>query len=130
MEGFLNFCAYFGACIAFWALSISIYVRITPYREFELIRQGNMAAAFSLSGAALGMAMPLVSLAAHAVSVVDLAMWAVVALLAQLALWLVLSRTLFPGMKAAVQEDKRSVGMMMGAMSICIGAMNAGSLTY
>jgi hypothetical protein len=41
------------------ALFIAIYIRMTPYREMALIREGNMAASFSLSGSILGFVVPL-----------------------------------------------------------------------
>ena len=47
--------------LALTALFLAIYVRITPYREFALIRAGNVAAAASLSGALLGFVIPLAS---------------------------------------------------------------------
>ena len=130
MTGLPNFLAYFGACIGLWALSIAVHVRITPYRELALIRQGNSAAAWCLAGTALGLALPLVSLAAHAVSLADLAAWAAVGLVVQLLLWLLVSRTLLKGLREAVEADRASVGVLLGALSVSVGAINAGCLTY
>lgn len=42
------FLAYFAAAIALLGVFLLIYVNITPYHEFELIRSGNLAAAISL----------------------------------------------------------------------------------
>jgi putative membrane protein len=88
----LNFLLYFSLVIALWAAAIAVYVRITPYPEFRLAREGNLAATISLVGTALGLALPLASLAAHAVSLMDLALWAGVALAIQLLCWVVLAR--------------------------------------
>lgn len=126
----LNFALYFLACLLFWLAALAIYVRITPYPELRLVREGNVAAALSLSGTAIGLAMPLASLAAHAVSLWDLAIWALVALAVQLALWFVLGLTLFRGLRESITQDRRSVGLVVGAFSASVGLLNAASLTY
>ena len=51
IAGFPDFLAYFAFALAILALFVTIYVRATPYREFALIREGNIAAAISLSAA-------------------------------------------------------------------------------
>jgi putative membrane protein len=130
MPGLLNFLAYFGASVALWGASVALYVQLTPYHEVALIKQGNTAAAWSLAGTVLGLALPLASLAAHAVSLADLALWAGVGLAAQLLLWLVASLTLLRGLKGAIEANQASVGMLLGALSAGVGALNAGCLTY
>jgi putative membrane protein len=50
LGGFDDFLAYFAASLAMLAAFVAIYVRVTPYREISLIREGNIAAAASLSG--------------------------------------------------------------------------------
>jgi hypothetical protein len=53
--GLDDFLLYFAMSLALLAAFLAIYVRITPYREFALIREGNVAASLSLSGAMLGL---------------------------------------------------------------------------
>mgnify|MGYP003875383087 FL=1 len=43
-----------------------IYLRLTPYDEFKLIREGNIAAALSLAGALLGFVLTIASSITHA----------------------------------------------------------------
>lgn len=125
----LNFAAYFGLCLVLWALSLAIYVTLTPYREFALVKDGNVAAALSLSGTAIGLALPLASLAMHAVSLTDLLFWAVIALVAQLVLWAALRLFLFKDLKLAVESGRASVGTVVGALSLSLGLLNAACLT-
>lgn len=126
----LNFALYFGTALLAWGLSLALYVAVTPYAELALVRQGNRAAAWSLAGTALGLALPLASLVAHAVSLLDLASWALLALLAQLLLWLAARRLLVPELREAIESDRQSVGMLLGALSLGLGLINAASLTY
>lgn len=126
----LNFLLYFSVVIAFWAMAIVVYVRITPYPEFKLVREGNLAATASLIGTVLGLALPLASLAAHAVDISDLALWAGVALVVQLLCWLVLARLVFPWLPSAIVSNQASAGVLLGGFSAGIGLLNAACLTY
>ena len=49
-----NFLAYLGAAAVLLAAFVAIYLFVTPYDEIKLIRENNIAAAVSLSGAVLG----------------------------------------------------------------------------
>ena len=80
-----NFLIYFVASLILTALFLLIYTRVTPYREWALIRAGNNAAAVSLSGAAIGFILPLASAITHSVSWLDMVVWSVVAMIVQLA---------------------------------------------
>lgn len=126
----LNFALYFAVTLLAWAASLAIYVRITPYHELALVRAGNRAAAHSLSGAALGLALPLASLAANAVSLLDLMGWALLALAAQLLLWWLLQRLVFKDLRAQIEADNAAAGQVLGALAAGLGLINAACLTY
>ena len=126
----LNFAFYFAVTLVAWAVSLAIYVRITPYHELELVRAGNRAAAHSLSGTALGLALPLASLAVNAVSLLDLAGWAVIALAAQLLLWWLVQRLVFADLRAQIEQGNTAVGRVLGTLSLGLGLVNAACLTY
>ena len=53
-SAFPNFLRYIVVSFALAGLFLGIYVLITPWREFALIRGGNAAAAIALIGALLG----------------------------------------------------------------------------
>ena len=69
------FLSYFAVAVALIAVFLLVYVNVTPYDEMALIRQGNTAAAVSLSGALIGFAMPVANVIAHSDTLVDLAAW-------------------------------------------------------
>jgi putative membrane protein len=101
---------------------------ITPYHEIRLIRQGNKAAAYSFGGTAIGMAIMLYSTASGTFSVLELAAWGGVGLVGQILVFVVVS-LLIPGLKQGIEEDKTSQGILLGALSIAMGILNAGALT-
>ncbi len=65
-------------------VGIGIYMKLTRHDEMALIRAGNSAAALSLGGAIVGLALPLAFSLAASVSLWDLLIWGVVALVLQL----------------------------------------------
>ena len=87
IAGFPLFLLYFATAVALLVLFVAIYIRVMPHRELALIREGNVAAALSLSGALIGFVLPLASAVAHSVNPVDMVVWGVVALLVQLAVY-------------------------------------------
>ena len=120
---------YFAASLALLALFIFIYIRITPYRELVLIREGNVAAAASLSGAILGFVIPLAHSIAQSVNLADMALWGLIALVVQLLVYFAVSR-LIPGIARDIPEGKVAPGMLLGALSLATGILNAACMTY
>lgn len=129
LQGLDEFLVYFGLCIVFVGLFLAIYVRITPYREIELIRSGNSAAAASLSGAFIGFVLPLAAAVEHSVNPYDLAIWATIALVVQLLVYLVV-RAMLPDIGRDIPAGKVASGVFLGALSAGAGILNAASMSY
>ena len=73
------FILYFVIALILTAAFIAAYIQITPYKEFELIQEGNTAAALSLGGAVTGFVLALSAVIKHSVNVVDLSIWGLIA---------------------------------------------------
>lgn len=126
---FPSFLIYFATAISLLALFVLAYVFITPYREIALIRDGNAAAAASLSGALLGFVLPLASAIAHSRSLFDMAIWGLIALLVQLLAY-GLGRLLLPDLARDIPAGRMATGLFIGALSLAIGILNAACMTY
>ena len=129
IAGLPDFLAYLAFALAILALSVAVYVRVTPYREFALIREGNVSAAISLSGALIGLVLPLASAIAHSVSPMDMAVWSAIALLVQIVVYAVVGR-LVPHFGAAVEAGRVAPAVLLATVSLCAGILNAACLTY
>jgi putative membrane protein len=129
IRGFPAFILYFGASLALLALFIAIYIRITPYPEITLIRQGNVAAAASLSGAMLGFVVPLAHSIAQSANLADMALWGTIALIVQLLVYFVVRR-LMPGIASDIPTGKTGPGIFLGALSLATGILNSACMTY
>jgi len=119
--------AYVGTALALLAGFTAIYTLITPYRELALIRAGNKAAAISLGGTQIGFGLVLASTASHSISLLDMAVWAAVALAFQLVAFFV-ATLLLQGFREGIEADKESYGIALAAISITVGLVNAGAV--
>jgi len=129
LAGLDDFALYFALSLALLVLFVAVYIQVTPHRELALIRAGNTAAAVSLSGAILGFVLPLASAVIHSVALWDLALWGLIALVAQiLVFWAV--RLLLPGISRDIQDGKIGEALFLGAIAVATGILNAACMTY
>ena len=127
--GFDDFLAYLGVSLVLLGLFVAIYIRITPYREIALIREGNMAASFSLSGAMLGFIVPLAAAVEHSVSLVDMAIWGVIAMAVQLAAFVAAKLTI-PSITQDIPAGKGAQGFFLGTLSLGVGLLSAACMSF
>lgn len=127
--GFDDFLVYLGVSLAYLAVFIAIYVRVTPYPEIQFIRAGNMAAAYSLSGSIVGFAIPLASAVENSVNLADMALWALIAMGVQI-LAFVAVKLMIPGIARDMAEGKTAQGFFLGALSLAVGVLNSACMTY
>jgi len=127
--GFDDFLVYLALALVLLALFIVIYIRVTPYREMALIREGNMAASFSLSGSPLGFIIPLAAAVQHSVSLVDMAIWGLIAMVVQIAAFVVV-KLLIPSITEDIPAGKGAQGFFLGSLSLGVGLLNAACMSY
>ena len=102
-------------------LGALVYVMLTPHREITLIREGNAAAAVSLGGVLVGLAIPLgVSLNAST-SMIEIAVWGVSTVVVQLLVFR-LTDLLLRGLPQRIQEGE------VAAAALLVGAKLATAL--
>jgi len=63
------------AAAGVYGAGIAVYLRLTPFHELDLVRGGNVAAAITLSGALIGLAIPIGMTLAHSLNVADILIW-------------------------------------------------------
>ena len=128
VAAFPNFVRYVVVGFALAALFLWVYVLVTPWREFALIRAGNAAAATALVGALLGFCLPLANTIAHSVSLTDVVLWSLVALAVQVLVHVGM-RLMLPHLKRAIEADQSAAGITAAGFSLCFGLINAACLT-
>ena len=129
LQGLPAFALYFGMGVGFVALYLFAYLWLTPHREIALIRAGNVAAALALAGALIGYCLPLARALAQSVAPADLALWALVALLAQFVAY-GLTRALLPGYPGRIEAGELAAAITSTSLHVGIGLINAAAMTY
>lgn len=120
-----HFLAYFGAALALAVVFLFLYSRFTPHREFELIGEGNAAAATQLGGTFLGFAVPMALVIGNAVSIPDMLLWGAVAAVVQLLVFVAISRILFKAISDRIAEGCMASGLFVGSMGLGVGILQA-----
>ncbi|WLI06073.1 DUF350 domain-containing protein [Pseudomonas sp. FP597] len=123
--GFVSY--LLGAALLF-ALFQFVYTRLTPHKEFELIRAGNVSAAVALGGAIIGFAIPASNVIAYSISILDFVVWALIAAIVQLLAFLVTSLVL-KGTSARIKKGELAAGIYVAAVAISVGMLNAACMT-
>ena len=73
-----------GITIVLLALGASLYAWLTPFRDVQLIREGNTAAAISLGAVLVGLAIPLAVSLGFSTGELEMAIWGVAIIAVQL----------------------------------------------
>lgn len=129
LSGLPLFALFAGSCIVALAAFIVLYTLITPHRELMLVRQGNLAAAVSFGGAVIGFVIPLGRAVAQSVNVIDLGIWAAIALIVQLLVF-ALTTLLLKGASKKIEAGDLAAGCFLAFMAVAGGILNAACMTY
>jgi putative membrane protein len=125
-----QFVLWFSVAFGMLTLFVMLYNWLTPWHDVALIRQGNVAAACSFSGAMLGYAIVLASIISGATSRGDLLSWGVVGVVVQLLAYGVGRLMLGPGLRARMEAGDLASGVLLGALALAAGIINAATMLY
>lgn len=129
VAGLPAFLGYFAVGLAAYGVFAVIYTLLTPQKEVQLIRAGNLAAVTAFLGALVGFSLPLASAAANSVSIVDYIIWAVVGILAQILAYYIANFTM-TDLHEKITAGDIAAGLWGGGIALVIGILNAACMTY
>jgi putative membrane protein len=112
-----------GVTVAMLFAAATVYVLLTPHKEITLIREGNVAAAVSLSGVLVGLAIPLAVSLKASTSLIELALWGAATVLVQLLIFRIVDLILH-GLPKRIQDGE------MAAATALVGAKLATALIF
>ena len=112
---------HFVVTLAILFVAAAIYVALTPHREITLIRDGNAAAAVSLGGVLVGLAIPLAVSLKASTTLIELALWGAAIMVVQLLIFRLVD-ILLRGLPRRIQEGE------MAAAATLVGAKLATAL--
>lgn len=129
LTGLLAFAQFFGLAIVLTFVFQGVYMLITPHKEVELIKANNAAAAVVYVAALVGFVIPLASALANSVSLIDFALWGLVAGVVQIVAFLVF-RLFYPRISAHIEAGEMAVALKLAGWSVAVGLLNGASMTY
>lgn len=128
MHPAVTYLIYIVSALVMLGIFTAVYTTVTRYKEFELIRQGNIAAVLSYGGALVGFSFTLCSSIAIHASFVMFLVWGVAAMVVQLVVYAVVARAI-RGLSEAIEENNIAMGGLIGSISLAAGVVNAACLT-
>jgi putative membrane protein len=106
---------HFGVTVAILFAAAAIYVVLTPHKEITLIREGNTAAAVSLGGVLVGLAIPLAVSLKASTTLIELALWGAATMMVQLLIFRLVDLVL-RGLPKRIQDgEMAAAAMLVGA---------------
>ena len=129
MPGLTEFAIYFGMGLGFMLLYVVLYLYATPHREITLIRGDNLPAAVVLAGAVLGFALPLASALRIASGLLDVAAWAFMALVAQLAAYALVA-LLLKDFSKRINRGEMAAAVLAASIHLGVGLINSAAMSF
>ena len=128
VAGFPILMMHSSVTIAMLVAGVLLYIWITPWDEMALIRAGNTAAAISLGGAIIGLAVPLAFAMAASVSVYEILIWGPVTLLLQIIAFRV-ADLLLRDLPARIEAGEIGAATLLVSIKLAVAAVNAAAVS-
>lgn len=128
LVGFPVLLMHFVVTIAMLAVGVTIYIWITPHKDVALVRAGNVAAAISLSGAILGLAIPLAMSMSVSVNVADIVIWGLLTLVIQLIVFR-LADLILRDLSARIEAGEIAAALLLSAIKLAVAVITAAAVS-
>jgi putative membrane protein len=115
------------ACAVLLAIGVAIYMRLTPFREREMLADGNAAAGTVLAGAILALAIPLAAMLATSGTLLDILVWGVVALILQLLTLGIVSLGM-RNLHGMIESGNVAAAVTLAGAQIAVALLNAAAM--
>ena len=117
----------FAATLALLGIGMACYMALTPFNEWRLVQDGNVAAGIVVAGTLLALAMPLAATLATSFNVLDIVLWGLVALVIQLATFFA-ATALLRGLRAMIEAGNVAAALVLVGIQLAVALLNAGAM--
>ena len=112
-------------CLLF--IGITSYIFLTPIKEFKLIKDGNLSASISFSGALLGIGIPLASSLSVSNSILEILIWGLTAIVLQLLCFKV-TDTFLKDLSKRIEDNQLATSILLFAIKISVSLINSAAI--
>ena len=113
--GFPTTLLHAGVTLLILIVGVGVYILLTPHKEIRLIREGNAAAAVSLAGVLVGLAVPLAVSLNASTSMVEIGLWGAATIAVQLLAFRLVDVVLHGLPKRIADGEMAAAAMLVGA---------------
>ena len=117
----------FATALVLLGLGIACYTAITPFRERQMIRDGNAAAGAVVMGTLVALAIPLAAKLATSATVLDILIWGIVALVIQLAAFAA-AAGLMRGLRGMIEAGNVAAALVLVGIQLAVALLNAAAM--
>jgi len=130
-EGLLNglpfLLSHFFISILLLVFGTVVYIFITPMKEIKLIRDGNIAASLSFSGALIGIALPLSSSLKASNSISEIMIWGLTAILIQIICFKLVD-ILIKDLPQRIERGEISSSILLFSIKLGVALLNSAAI--
>ena len=112
-------------CLLF--IGITSYIFLTPIKELKLIKDGNLSASISFSGALLGIGIPLASSLSVSNSILEIIIWGFTAIVLQLLCFKV-TDTFLKDLSKRIEDDQLATSILLFSIKISVSLINSAAI--
>ena len=112
-------------CLLF--IGITSYIFLTPIKELKLIKDGNLSAAISFSGALLGIGIPLASSLSVSNSILEIIIWGLTAIVIQLLCFKV-TDTFLKDLSKRIEDNQLATSILLFSIKISVSLINSAAI--
>ena len=112
-------------CLLF--IGITSYIFLTPIKELKLIKDGNLSASISFSGALLGIGIPLASSLSVSNSILEIIIWGVTAIVLQLLCFKV-TDTFLKDLSKRIEDNQLATSILLFSIKISVSLINSAAI--
>jgi putative membrane protein len=127
VNGFPEFMIQGGLTLAMLMAGCIVHILLTPMKEMQLIKAGNISAGISVAAVIVGLAIPMTACLATANSIYDLLIWGVVAILLQLLAFRVVDLIL-RDLPHRIERDEIGAAILLAAVKLAAALVMAAAL--
>jgi len=127
VKGFPDFLIHGGVTLALLMAGSIVHMLLTPMKEMQLIRAGNVSAGISVGAVIVGLAVPMSACLATATTVYDILIWGVVAILLQLLAFRA-SDLLLRDLPKRIERDEVGAALVLAGVKIAAAMIMAAAL--
>jgi putative membrane protein len=116
-----------GLTMLFLIAGAGIYILLTPQKEIRLIREGNVAAAVSLGGMLVGLAIPLAVSLSASTSAVEIGLWGAATIAVQLLVFR-LTDLVLHGLPKRIQDGEMAAAALLVGVKLATAIILAAAM--